>query len=225
MSVRVVHDGFAGLDGPVMVSLGVSPVRRTMIADRAALAVALVISMLAATAPAGAVEIVLGGGFAKQCEDTAFRAADHLSLDPAGAVACDTAIVAESLSPHDLAATHVNRGILLLVRRQYAAAEDDFDAAIAIEPRLGGAYANRGAALIAQGQAAAGIAAIDLGLSMNSPEPEKAYYNRAIGREILGDLKGAYLDYLEASQLKPGWDEPARELKRFTVTSRRSIEG
>ena len=52
---------------------------------------------------------------------------------------------------------------------------------------------------------------------MGSQEPEKGYYNRALGYENLGDETDAYYDYMKASQLKPDWADPRNELVRFTV--------
>ena len=49
-------------------------------------------------------------------------------------------------------------------------------------------------------------------------EPEKAYFNRALAYEGLDDEKSAYLDYQQAATLKPSWDAPRLELRRFTVS-------
>ncbi len=121
------------------------------------------------------------------------------------------------LDAHDLASTYVNRGVLQLATAHYAEAIKDFDSAIAIEPGLGEAFVNRGAALIGQGMDADGIAQIDHGLSFNPTEPEKAYFNRAVAEEQLNDLNGAYKDYRRALELKPGWNMAQTELARFTV--------
>jgi tetratricopeptide (TPR) repeat protein len=174
---------------------------------------------------AQASETVLGGGFARECQLAAERTAIRLFVDPQAAAACTIAIDGERLSTKDLAATHVNRGIVALGQRDYRAAEKDFDAAIELVPTMGGAYTNRGAALIGEGEDAAAIAEIDRGLGLGAPEPEKAWFNRALAHEALGDLKSAYLDYLQAAQLKPGWSDPARELARFKVTTRRTVTG
>jgi tetratricopeptide (TPR) repeat protein len=187
-------------------------------------AAALVLSIAFVT-QAVAGDTVIGTSYARQCEEAAERASNGLTVDPAGAGACDQAIEVQALAAHDLAATHVNRGILALIRHRYDAARVDFDEAIALAPNLGGAYSNRGAVLIAKGEPAAGVAAIDIGLSLGTPSPERAYFNRGLGREALGDVKGAYLDYLEAQHLKPDWPEPTQELARFKVTKRKLVNG
>jgi tetratricopeptide (TPR) repeat protein len=176
---------------------------------------------LGGSGSARAAEIVIGGGFAQGCHDAAIIAAElHRVADSAMQV-CNLALTTQALRHHDLAATYANRGILSLSGNAYEAARRDFDTAIEIVPTLAGAYTNRGAALIGEGRASEGVAEIDRGLALDPPEPEKAYFNRAIGREAMGDLKGAYFDYLEASRLKPGWNDPVAELARFTVSPRR----
>jgi len=108
--------------------------------------------------------------------------------------------------------------VLRLVSRSFVDARTDFDAALRMEPNLAEALTNRGAALIGEGSYAPGIAEIDRGLALNPMEPEKAYFNRAIAEERLGDLKSAYADYRRALDLKPDWSLPKTELARFRVT-------
>ena len=61
------------------------------------------------------------------------------------------------------------------------------------------------------------LANFDRALTFNPAHPEKVYFNRALAREDMGDIKGAYADYRQASQLNPLWDKPKRELARFKV--------
>jgi tetratricopeptide (TPR) repeat protein len=107
----------------------------------------------------------------------------------------------------------------LVSRTAYEDAKADFDVAIVLMPDLGEAYADRGAALLGLGRYAAAIAEIDRGLALNTTEPEKAWFNRAIADEALDDVKSAYRDYLRAAQLKPDWPQPRDELTRFTVAA------
>jgi tetratricopeptide (TPR) repeat protein len=185
-----------------------------------AAAAGLMLAMLAWTGPASANVTVLGGGFASECSRSAKAAAELRAPQIEAIHECDLALDAEVLSVHDAAATHVNRGVLYLARGKYVEARKDFDEAAAMEPGLGEAYVNRGAALIGLGRPADAVAEIDKGLALNPEQPEKAYFNRAIAKERLNDVKGAYLDYLKASELKPDWDAPKTELMRFRVVGR-----
>jgi tetratricopeptide (TPR) repeat protein len=169
-------------------------------------------SLIAAGAAQSAVT-VFGGDFAQAC----YQAAKNgLSRDE-NVQDCSRAITTEQLQGHDLAGTYVNRGALYLAQRHWAWAEDDFQQALRIEPRLGEARVNLGAAEIGLHDDRRGVNDITSGLALGSQEPEKAYYNRALGYENLGDEKDAYYDYLKASELKPDWADPRNELTRFTV--------
>lgn len=172
---------------------------------------------------------VLGGGFAEICSRAALASAEITRLEgrrrtavpPAqGLEACNTAIAQESLSRRDLAATRVNRGILRMGLRDYPLAQSDFAAAVKMMPELAEAHVNLGGSLVAQRLYEEGVAEIDRGLALNPDQPEKAYFNRAIAHEALGNATQAYRDFTRASQLDPDWQAPQVELTRFTVTRR-----
>jgi tetratricopeptide (TPR) repeat protein len=133
---------------------------------------------------------------------------------------CNLALSEEALTPANRAGTLVNRGVLHMNRRDFGAAQADFEAALLIAPRFGEAFFNLGSVRVAQGLFREGVADIDRGLELGMRQPEKAYYNRALARESLDDPRGAYLDYLQAARLKPDWSLPQRELARFTVQRR-----
>ncbi len=189
-------------------------------AGRAAVVAALAGSVLA-WGPAGRATVtVLGGGMAEACYHAAKIAATQNTRRQEQIEECTEAIEQGALDRHDLAGTYVNRGVLYLASGKYAISIRDFDAAAKLWPDLGEALVNRGAALIGLGRDQDGIAEIDRGLSFNPEAPEKAYFNRALAKERLDDLKGAYFDYLKASQLKPDWEMPKKELARFHVETR-----
>lgn len=164
-------------------------------------------------APSQAAMLVLGGGQASACYQAARSgASDGASLD-----VCSHALSDDPLSPHDRAATYVNRGVILVARRQFDAAIADFDRSIKILPRNGEAFVDRGAAELGQKRYAEALKDLDHGLELGAPEPEKAWYDKGVAHEALGDVKSAYLDYKKALELKPDWDLPKKELSRFTV--------
>lgn len=104
-----------------------------------------------------------------------------------------------------------------LRRRAWSQAREDFDAASRIDPQLGEAFVNRGAAYVGERRFKEGLQAIDQGLEMGVKDPEKALFNRAMANEGLGDLKAAYQDYSKAAALDPEWAAPKTELARFSV--------
>ena len=157
---------------------------------------------------------VLGGGMAELCS----KAALAERSDPDSIKTCDTALEFEDLDAHDRAGTLINRGVMRLRRNEYEPARTDFDAAIALQPKLGEAWVNRGAAEVGEKRYQASLDDINNALKLGVKEPEKAYFNRALAYEGLDDEKSAYLDYLQALTLKPGWALPEHELLRFTVS-------
>lgn len=186
---------------------------------RAGFCFALLILAALGSGRAQAFESLLSGtSGAKACMAAARIAADHHRVDPASLAVCDGAIERDALNAHDLAATLVNRGILRLCAGHYPKAEQDFDDAIKLMPALAGAHMNRGAVLIALGRPQEAVAALDRSLELGTPEPERAYFDRALAREKLNDLKGAYYDLKQAAALNPAWDAPGKELSYFQVT-------
>jgi tetratricopeptide (TPR) repeat protein len=168
--------------------------------------------------PAPAAVQVLGTGMAHACSDAAHRLPKS-QVDLQHAIdACDTALSSENLTLHDETGSHINRGVLLVARGDYTTAKEDFDAAIRLMPDLGEGYVDRGAALLGMRRYAEAVTDIDRGLARNTTEPEKAYFDRAVAREALDDIQGAYRDYMRAAELKPDWDQPRIELARFTIS-------
>lgn len=174
----------------------------------------LVASLFALAAPAGASVLVIGNSSARAC----YEAADSsFAPDAAALRTCDEALRNEALSAHDMVATHVNRGILRLRRNQVDLAMADFDTAIRLDPNEPEAYLNKGAVFIRMENPTAALPLFTAALERNTSRPELAHFGRAIANETLGNLPAAYADYRRASELRPGWEEPLVELRRFRV--------
>ena len=168
------------------------------------------------TSSAGAAVTILGGGQAAAC----FEAAKAGRSDDSSIGICDTALDTEVLAPPDRGGTYINRGVMKLRRGLYEAAHADFDAGIAMIPKVGEGWVNRGAMFVGEHKYKDGLDDLDKGIALGVTEPEKAYFNRALAYEGLDDEKSAYLDYQQAATLKPKWAAPQKELRRFTVTTR-----
>jgi tetratricopeptide (TPR) repeat protein len=128
---------------------------------------------------------------------------------------CTRALAYRRITRDSMIQVLVNRGVTYLRRRETELALTDFDAVIALAPRHGEAHLNRGAALVQLGRHGPAIAAITEALSLGVNEPHKAYFNRGIARESLGDLRGAYEDYSTALEIQPDWGPANAELARF----------
>jgi len=164
-----------------------------------------------------AITLTVGATLATSCSQAAVaNVASATSLET-----CSRALQEEALSRRDRAATHVNRGVLHMLRRDYGSALADFDAAVRMNAGLGEALVDRGIAKVALGRVAEGLSDLDRGLAMGLSTPEYAYFHRAAAREELNDPRGAYLDYRKAAELKPDWARPREELARFRVVRSR----
>lgn len=170
-------------------------------------------ALLGLAAPAAAQTTVVGDTSAAICAKAA-----SLGLSDAELLRqCGEAIDQGALTRHDLIATYVNRGSVSMNRRDYVAARADFERAIKLDPTAGEAWMDRGAIDILEHRYRDGIADTTKGIELGVQDPAKAYFNRAVADEGVGDEQSAYIDYQEAMVLQPGWDLPKRELLRFTV--------
>lgn len=173
------------------------------------------LGLLAAGGQASASVLIMGEGLAPACSKAAFAGqADRDSIE-----LCRRALQEEGLSRRDRAGTLVNRGVMLTRAKAYGDARRDLDEAIRLQPDLGEAWVNRGILRMADRRYDLALGEIDKGLALGVDEPAKAYYNRALAREGLGDAKGAWTDYRMAQTLAPEWEAPARMLTRFQVTT------
>lgn len=165
--------------------------------------------------PANGQAVIIGGGLAKECfmkvEAQSSRFVDVERV-------CTRALESETMTRTNRAATYVNRGIIRMRAGNYDSAITDYDRAITMEEELGAAYLNRGAAFILKGDFPAAMASLDRAIALDTNDLHAAHYNRALARERTGDVTGAYYDFKAASDLRPEWALPMRQLERFTVT-------
>lgn len=184
----------------------------------------LAVGLCAASAPLDASKptfMVARNSLTEACSEHA-KLAGEGKMAPSFAIdTCTAAIQEEAITPKDLATNLNNRGVVQLT--MMGAIEDariDFEEAAKLDPSVGESYANRGAALVSEERYEEGIAEIEKGMAMGLREPWKAYFNRAIARERMNDIRGAYEDYSKALELRPGWALAQNELSRFTVRGR-----
>src|SRR5262249_36167448 len=92
------------------------------------------------------------------------------------------------------AGNYINRRLLPVPVRDYAGAINDVDQSIQRMPNLSEAYVNRGAALINLNRPREALGELDRAIGMGLPKIHLAYYNRAMAKEQLQDIRGAYAD-------------------------------
>jgi tetratricopeptide (TPR) repeat protein len=190
-------------------------------------ACALVVVGSAATgaiAATGTDVTFIDGGYAEMCSSAAHHTdgvqaieltGTRMSISPVQV--CTMAINDRTTVPADRAASYNNRGVLLFDAGKLQEALADFDAAIAAAETLAAAHVNRGYTLVALERWEDSIASFDRGIELGAPEPARAHFNRGVAHEEAGRVREAYYDYKLASELNPEWEEPRRELERFTV--------
>jgi len=191
-----------------------------MIVQRLAIALAL-----AATPPSVLAAVAVGTGDASGAARGCYNAAQPAPSRPALREAlrlCDAALRDARLGAGDRAATLINRGIVQMEAKNFAAALADYDAAIKARPETAEAYVNKGIALLRSGRDAEAVAQLSEGIARSPSKPEIAYYSRGVAHETLGRAREAYEDYSRAAQLAPEWSEPAEQLQRFQLVRKKT---
>jgi tetratricopeptide (TPR) repeat protein len=151
------------------------------------------------------------------CANLAAKAETTGAATDRSLAVCGQAVERAKGTRDELAAAYINRSVIHLARLEYDAALADSDASMHIKSGLPQALINRGIALSAEGRNKEANEAFTGALALAPSHPAIIYFDRALTREDLGDLKGAYLDYRKAAQLDPTWDTPKQQLARFTV--------
>lgn len=164
------------------------------------LATALIGSALAA-APlvSGAATTVIGSPRAESCFNSARDGFDTLP----SIAQCTSAIHEDGLAPHDLAATHVNRGILYSRRGRHEEALKDFSRALDMERALVHALINRGNVLVRMKRFQEALEDYDQAVFYSEGRDPIVFFNRSLAYEGLGRGAEAREDLVRAVQLAP----------------------
>ena len=137
---------------------------------------------------------LLASGTADNCAAASSAAQESGHATDAALSNCNMAVKL-AISSGARAEVLNNRSVLHYARGEYDAALADNTAALKINDRMAEAIVNRGS----------------------------IYFNRALAREDMGDTNGAYADYAQASKIAPQWDQPKREMTRFTIVRQKPI--
>jgi|SRR6185369_811246 tetratricopeptide (TPR) repeat protein len=171
---------------------------------------------LGTAAPVTAGVITLGGGFARSC----YQAAEARDISQDSLQTCDYALTTQALTVEDIIATHVNRGIIRMLRNDAVGATQDYDEALRMDPLQPEAWLNKAVLSLDKGDSRGASQMAQKALDLRTKKPGVAMYIRAVANEESGNVTAAYADYSRAAQLEPGWALPREELKRYTVKTR-----
>jgi hypothetical protein len=170
------------------------------------------------SSPGQAQLIVVGSGAANAC----WRAAEFGGNMNTGFAECSRALAQPSISLYNRAATYVNRAVLRMSAGDNSGALADANIAASLRPSLGEAHVNRGAALLNLMRPEQALEAIDLGLERGTKRLHLVYYNRAAAKYLLGDIPGAYYDYIASSDANPEYAPTLEALSHFEVITQPS---
>lgn len=179
---------------------------------------ALIAALAGLSAPASAqvYSAYISGSPARNC----FEGAMRTSAAREALRECDRAIARANLTTHELAKTHINRGIILINIGHADDALDDFRRADELDPGLMPESAtNRSAALILLERYSEAVEQADYAVQSGTRSQANAFYNRGVALELMGDIRAAYESYLDAAAAAPDWSRPREALDRFQVHS------
>ena len=173
-------------------------------------------AVLAGVSPSQASVMTLGS-YAKSC----YEAAESRVVRRDAFDACNNALGgAEALTLEDRVGTYVNRGVLRMISGDLARANQDFDQALALNPREPEAWLNKGIVHMQAGNSRLALSHVEKAIELRTRKPQIAYYVRALAYEDSGNLMAAYTDLKRAQNLAPKWRVPTVELARYQVRPR-----
>lgn len=157
--------------------------------------------------------MTVGGPLSSLCYDSANAGDTRLSA----VEACTRALEQEPLTRADRAATHVNRGIVLMSMDRSDAADKDFDAAAQLNANLPDAWLNKGFLRLRLGRGREALPFIQRGIDLGASLRAQAIFARGVAHEQVGDFGLAYADLRLAQQLDPSWNLPSQYLATYRV--------
>jgi len=132
--------------------------------------------------------------------------------------ACSKAYKASIPSYNVRSAILTRRGVLQLSAGRFDKAARDFKTAGKLSAVNEFAYLGQGYAAMMNQDYAAAMQYFEDCKSHNTAAP-LAYYGLAMTKELAGDKAGAFRAYQAATKLRPDWQAPLEELKRFQTST------
>jgi Tfp pilus assembly protein PilF len=180
---------------------------------------AFVVAGLLGVMPAHAADTTIGKTPAAKC----FNAAQAVSL-PGNALPdvldkdalsnCAEAL-SNKMTAKDRIATLVNRGTIEAASGDVTSSLADYDAALAMNPKMADIFINRGTALMRAARYDEARASFDEAVLLGGTNTYVAYFNRAMAEEKVGNINGAYQDYKLALAMAPNYQPAKKELARL----------
>jgi len=141
------------------------------------------------------------------------------------ALASCTQALSGKMLAKDRIATLANRGNIEAASGDMTSALADYDAALAMNPKMADIYLDRGSALMRATRYDEARASFDQAVALGGDNVYLAYFNRALAEEKAGDINNAYQDYKQAVALAPNYQPARSELARFQLVPRAKTQG
>jgi len=174
----------------------------------------LTAALLATAIPlsgATAAIMTVGGPMSNLCYKSALAGDGRASA----VEGCTRALQEESLATPDLAATYVNRGIVLMSGGRFVQADSDFDAALRLSGSLPDGWLNKAFLRLRQGDGRGALPLIQKAVDAGARNEALVTFARGVAHEQMGDLDLAYADLVRARTIAPRWSLPREYLASY----------
>lgn len=169
------------------------------------LRILLPLAFVFTSTPAMAQLLVIGNGQAASC----YSYAKTGNQGSHSAIKTCQAALNDPIGQKDIAATHVNLGLLLMRKGELEKAEEQYKIALDMRPETTEVYINYGAALIQMNREDEALDHLNKALELNTPRMIEALYNRAIIYHQKEKFSLAYKDLKTILDMSPEF-EPAK---------------
>ncbi len=171
---------------------------------------------------ASAQSLVVGDGGAQEC----YYSVKHGDPGRASTIKnCKKALRDPNLSMKDEAATHVNLGILLMRTKNFEAARDQYEKALAMRSDLPEAHINYAANLIYLGDYSQAVKSATTSIELGTKKMPEALFNRAMAYDNLKQYNEAYADLKKALNLRPNWKPALSAIANYEVAPQTKQQG
>jgi len=171
---------------------------------------------------ASAQSLVVGDGGAQEC----YYSVKHGDPGRASTIKnCKKALRDPNLSVKDEAATHVNLGILLMRTKNFEAAREQYEKALAMRSDLPEAHINYAANLIYLGDYSQAVKSATTSIELGTKKMPEALFNRAMAYDNLKLYNEAYADLKKALNLRPNWKPALSAIANYEVAPQTKQQG
>jgi tetratricopeptide (TPR) repeat protein len=160
--------------------------------------------------------------YAEKCYESAANSFYGQNYDREAISHCNRAIRFSNLSDQEKAKTYINRGVLLENMHRIKYAHGDLKRAQRHLRRSGELQINIGNIEYMRGHFQQALARFNRALELKNEDSYKAYLNRGLTHERLGNLRAAANDYRNALKLNPDLDNAKNKLNDATLKLARS---